>query len=139
MKLAAERRGSRPDWCPRWIAVARILREDGNRNESRSLDTTDEGIPGRADTTFEDLAPDKSQPEDAHSAEGKIRLLYPAARTQAERADSLLPGIIAGAGGSFNEVADREKHGSSYPAGQPPEQSPRNGFGRSRSSCCLSG
>ena len=110
MKRAAERRGAWPGWRPWWIAIARILREDRNSQESHSFDTTDEGIPGRAHGTFENLAPDKSRPEDAHSTESEIGLLYLATRTQAECADGLLPGAVVGTGDTLDQIGDRKKH-----------------------------
>src|SRR6266516_2121463 len=96
-----------------------ILCEDRNSNQSQSFNATNNGIPGRAYTTCEDLAPHIGQPEYTHPTESKIKLLYPSTWTQAERTDGLLPGIKTGAGHTLNQVDDREEHSSNYSDGKP--------------------
>src|SRR5581483_10121233 len=122
MKRATERRGTRPTWRPWWIAIPWILREERNRKKSCSLNTTNERIPGRADATFENPAPDDSQPENTHSADEKIELLYPSTWTQAERTHRLPPGIIARPGRAFNHIDDRKQHSTSDSTGKQKQQ-----------------
>ena len=102
--------------------MKRVLCEDRNSNQSQSFNATNDGIPGRAHAAFEDLAPDKCQPEDAHATESKIELLYPSTWTQGERADGLPPGIIAGTGRALKHIDERKQRSTSNPAGKQDQQ-----------------
>ncbi len=114
--------------------MKRVLCEDRNGNQSKSLDAANDGIPGRTHAACEDPAPDKSHPEDAHPADDKIELLYPSTWTMAERADGLPPGIIAGTGRTLNQIDDRKQHSTSNPVGKP-QQEPLRDRGRSKGIC----
>lgn len=108
--------------------MQRVQGENPYANQASAFNRMDDGIPSRAHPAFEDLAPDKRQPEDANAAHDEIGALYPASWSKTEGADSLLHGTIAWTGGALDQVDDREEQGSAYPDGQPHEQLPRDGY-----------
>ena len=105
----------------------RIVDEDADPKESHALATMDNGIPKSAYSAAEDASPDEREQKDARTTQEKVGALDPAQGTETQGADGLLPGVIAGAGRTFDQIDDQEEHRSPDPEGEPPKQWPRNG------------
>ena len=107
-----------------------IVNEDADPKEPQALDTMDHGIPKPTYSAAKDAPPDEREQQDARTTQEKVGALDPAQGTETQRADGLLPGVIVGAGRTFDHIDNQEEHCSRDPEGEPPKQWPRNGCER---------
>src|SRR5690349_18521705 len=99
--------------------MQRVLGDEGDGDQTKTFDRAQDRIPGRADATGEHPAPGKRQRQYALPTKKEIELLYPSHRAEAERADGIPPGVVAGTGHPFDQIDDGKERGTSGPDGQP--------------------
>ncbi len=111
--------GRRGEGHPSWRIACWVLGEEPIDDEGQSLECPQDRIPRRARAAFEKDAPGEGGPDRDRAEDHKVELLDPSTRPQAECADGLLPGIVVGAGGPFDQIDRRKEEGTKCSTGQP--------------------
>ncbi len=92
----------------RWIAQARVSREETSGNEGESEGTKQERPPGGPMASLKDASESEGEAKREESTDEKGEDLHPPLTTETERTGVIVPGTVTGTRGSFDEEDDDE-------------------------------